>query len=1031
FNISNPSNSSERLAQLMSNPSMTPTAQSSNSPVAPPGVNDSGPAAADVVADVGSTGSPGHELRRTGGEGSGGGSFKGSSLWSALRVQERDDRAAGVCGNGAECDRDATGAVAVHGTQDAASPEAPVSLDSAIKIGSGHISGGAIAAALAPVVAASGSPVRDWQQQLQLPLGSPLPEADDVLLIPAAAPKSSPSSSPQMPGPSVKVGAGVTVCGGGSGGVLVPSSTLAGVMRAFEIPAEAPRFAPPDLPTVLEAEDEPTSCVSLTHGSPTLSPLVGDESPTRPVPNSGAASSGTVDTGGMSRVSENIVVVTAVAAASSSSISLADASLAEVSPPVPAALAKMSPTRQQQLLSSQPLAPQSHGDMAASTRCADGDAHAEMMQRGVAREAPGSQSLSQPQPRLEAEVLECLALRAEERSFTTAVAAAVEDGELESRSAVAIAAVEDVKKVVRDSSEILPADVARDESGGAVDAAILCIESGRPTASTTAAAAATADSCDYAHYEKPTSDVSMRTPVPAPAASTATVAASTTHAQTPTNGTNPPTAVCSAQPTNPYPAGEISCAPYNVQHSVCGTVIGPAVARTAAVGSGNGQRYVSTEAAALPRAPMSPGWHEPSPFVRHTLAEASRQSNVSSETKPTVGRIMTASRRVHPMGMTSAPSAEVWTASQPFLNPPRPLPLPPPVPLTTPFARPSIGMHTVEPLVASPALSSHQQQQPSMFPAVGSSPFLQPALAGHVSEPFTASQLRPNAMTLPPPVAVASPFQRPSMNVRPDEVHGVQSPPPPPTVPNARASPFLRPSLGVHTAELLVEQPPLPLPPASLGAAGMARFSRPPAGGSHDFTTLEALQPGRPVAAAGGSRFTRASLSSTPSGGIVIVGTELPPLPSIGLRANEPVAGGMPFSIDAVPPGFARPNMEVLLASGSSSAAGSMAPAGYSEAVRHMTVSASGMFGYGSAPGGAAAPAVMATLPVAYLPQAETAAAVGNGEFPGFPPPAPPPIGITAALNLDPDLPRFARATAGRHHDPDDYTPDLPGPSFT
>ncbi|GIL53869.1 hypothetical protein Vafri_9381 [Volvox africanus] len=47
--------------------------------------------------------------------------------------------------------------------------------------------------------------------------------------------------------------------GGGGGGIVVPSSALAGVMRAFDIPAELPRFAPPDLPTVLEAEDEPTS----------------------------------------------------------------------------------------------------------------------------------------------------------------------------------------------------------------------------------------------------------------------------------------------------------------------------------------------------------------------------------------------------------------------------------------------------------------------------------------------------------------------------------------------------------------------------------------------------------------------------------------------------------------------------------------------------------------------------------------------------------------------------------------------------
>ncbi|GIL86279.1 hypothetical protein Vretifemale_14684 [Volvox reticuliferus] len=55
------------------------------------------------------------------------------------------------------------------------------------------------------------------------------------------------------------VAGGAAVDSGGSGSVPVPSSALAGVMRAFEIPAEAPRFAPPDLPTVLEAEDEPTS----------------------------------------------------------------------------------------------------------------------------------------------------------------------------------------------------------------------------------------------------------------------------------------------------------------------------------------------------------------------------------------------------------------------------------------------------------------------------------------------------------------------------------------------------------------------------------------------------------------------------------------------------------------------------------------------------------------------------------------------------------------------------------------------------
>ncbi|KXZ55717.1 hypothetical protein GPECTOR_2g1267 [Gonium pectorale] len=46
-----------------------------------------------------------------------------------------------------------------------------------------------------------------------------------------------------------------------------PPGLTGGVTRAFEIPAEIPRFARPDLPTVPEVDDEPSSCMSATRGS--------------------------------------------------------------------------------------------------------------------------------------------------------------------------------------------------------------------------------------------------------------------------------------------------------------------------------------------------------------------------------------------------------------------------------------------------------------------------------------------------------------------------------------------------------------------------------------------------------------------------------------------------------------------------------------------------------------------------------------------------------------------------------------------
>ena len=270
---------------------------------------------------------------------------------------------------------------------------------------------------------------------------------------------------------------------------------------------------------------------------------------------------------------------------------------------------------------------------------------------------------------------------------------------------------------------------------------------------------------------------------------------------------------------------------------------------------------------------------------------------------------------------------------------------------------------------------------------------------------------------LPPPgTATAGLFARPSFG----NSFLTDCPPAPmlPTAPSPAAARFVRPSAGMPATDAVAEAEAAALTATGLQEAaarlaqsggGVSRFIRPSLG-------TELAGGGGGPGGDGGAPYMLPG-GGAGGAGMVVVGGHLPALPSYSAMQQPASASQQhpsmamvgPHSLAPPPPAvpFARPNLADMAASGTTaSAAGSMGP---------RLMSAAPMLTTPTGPPQMQPP----QPPVAMHTPMPPPGLFGAGAGP-----------ITAALNLDPDQPRFSRATHGRTHDPTDLTPDLPGPAF-